>query len=476
MPDTFDFSNYYGVDPWGDITLNERDWYDPFLRDIYLRNSVYSQHVSMKVDLNGPRARTIHFNDLIAPRPNIAPIQPRAMEATRLYTDSYQKSVTTQRYGNGMALHKESEMFSYWQRMGGGTGFGLLPIIQASLGQVITDHLDTLARNAFFAHPYSLKGLSTASGFDGIDTDDKMVTDLLDEIWLGMRDRSIPFAPVPTVAPSGSELLCITTAGAVHDLKREIGSGGALSFVEVHKYANATPLIRGELGMYRGFRFIDNPFAKLWNMGTNQAQTTITAAIQPGDGAADPETELVEGVRRVGQPGATHFIQVASVTGFEAGDMITIHELRHANLASVQAYKGAGVVNGPKFDDPMLQNVEIHSVDVGNNRLILKEPYMMTKDNGKGLETDLGSGVYGYVTKAQTIHSALFLNPRYGVSPLVAGVAQPPVIYTPPAIDDYLSMYRITYDMWLKYALWEPRAFEVAFITGANRGLGRLFR
>ena len=91
-----DFANY-GVDPWNGITLNERPWYDPVLRDIYMRNSVYSQHVTMKVDLNGPKARTIYFNDIIPPRPNISEINPRLMDATRLYTDSFQRSVTTAR-------------------------------------------------------------------------------------------------------------------------------------------------------------------------------------------------------------------------------------------------------------------------------------------------------------------------------------------------------------------------------------------
>jgi len=100
MPEAYDFDNFYGVDPWGDITLKERNWYDPMLRNFYMRNSVYSQHASFKIDLagpNSPRARTIYFNDLIPPRPNIATIDNRKMEASRLYTDSYQREVRTAR-------------------------------------------------------------------------------------------------------------------------------------------------------------------------------------------------------------------------------------------------------------------------------------------------------------------------------------------------------------------------------------------
>ena len=42
-------------------------------------------------------------------------------------------------YGNGMSIHKESNLFVYWQMRGGGTGSGLYPIINQSLGHVVTD-------------------------------------------------------------------------------------------------------------------------------------------------------------------------------------------------------------------------------------------------------------------------------------------------------------------------------------------------
>jgi N4-gp56 family major capsid protein len=466
-----DFSNY-GVDPWGaSITLDERPWYDPLLREQYLRSSVYSQHVAMKVDLNGPRARTIYFNDLIPPRPNISPLAPRKMEATRLYNDSFQREVTTARYGNGFAFHRESEMFIYWQK--NGAQLGLMALIQSQIGQVVTDHFDILARNEYLRHPYSYMGMSDASGFGGIDTDDRMTTDFLDEIWLSLRDRQRPYSSLPTTYPIGNETVCITTAGAVHDLKREgTSSGSPINFIDAHKYTENTPLIRGELGMWRGVRFVDNPMAKLWNCGEIEVQTTITAPVKPGAGTPDPRTTKVEGTRKVGQPGAVHFIQVADASGFEPNMMISIHRVRH-DADSLAAEANRGVLNGPVFDDPMKQDVEIHSVDTVANRITLKEPYMMTGESGEGLEDDLGAGVYGYITHAATIHTALFLTPGLSSSALVAGVAQPPVIYTPPPFDDYMSIFRVSYDFWLKYALWDARAYDLAFFRGPNVLTGR---
>lgn len=306
-----------------------------------------------------------------------------------------------------------------------------------------------LARNTYLAHPYPLFGTGSATGFSGIGDSDKLATDLVDEVWLSLKDRQKPYSALPTGYILGDEIVCITTAGAIYDLKREVGTGaGGLNFVDVNKYTDAGRklLINGELGMYRGIRYVDNPLAKLWNMGAISHQTAIKAAVTPGSGAPDPKVEKVEGTRLVGQPGATHFIRVQDASGFSEGDMVTLHLLRH-DATTLAADSNRGVLNGPVLTDAMKQDVEIHRIDTsggaGNHKLILKEPYMMTTDSGKGLEVDQGSSVYGYVTKGKTIHSALFLPPGLSSNALVCGVAQPPIIYTPPAIDDYLSIYRI---------------------------------
>ena len=87
---------------------------------------------------------------------------------------------------------------------------------------------------------------------------------------------------------------------------------------------------------------------------------------------------------------------------------------------------------------------------------------------------DLGGGVYGYVTKARHIHTAIFIG---GVDGVVAAVNQPPRIYTPPAFDDFLSMYRYTFDMNVGYHTWEPQNIEVWFGAASNRpGVGPAIR
>ena len=94
---SYNFNDTYSIDPWDGIEQNQRTYYDGLLRQQYTRAAVYSPYVQMRVDPTAFQTRTIVFNDLIAPRANIGVIGDREMNATRLYTDSYQKRVTVER-------------------------------------------------------------------------------------------------------------------------------------------------------------------------------------------------------------------------------------------------------------------------------------------------------------------------------------------------------------------------------------------
>lgn len=328
--------------------------------------------------------------------------------------------------------------------------------------------MDLLARNAYFQNPYAFFGDGSATSVGGVTTSMKMSTDLLDAMQLGIKDRKMPWASLPQDYSPG-EVFCICSPGSIYDLKREVSgsSYAANQFVNIAQYADGTRLLNGEIGSYRGVRFIESPLAILWNAGTVVSQTTITAAVSPGDGAPNPSSTAVDTVRYVGQPGATHSITVADSSGFTVNDRVTVHQLRGDGT------NGLTVNNGLKWDDPMAQDMVIASIP-DSTHLVFKEPYMMTTDLGAGLEENLGGGVYGYVTKGRNIHTALFMN---GMSSegVIAGVTQAPRMYTPPPVDDYMSIYRVTYDMWMKYQLFQPQTFEIAFLAGSNREKGQVY-
>lgn len=465
---SYNVNDTYALDPWDGITLNERTWYDGVLRERYTRTSIYSRHVTMKVDLAAKQSRTIIFNDLIPPHPYVGALPNREMNASRLYGDSFQRKVTVERQGNGMSLHRESQMFNYWTE---GGSPDLRAIINRQMGQVVIDHVDLLAQYAYLRNFYAMFGLGSATGFGGINTStDRLTTDLVDAIWLGMMDRKRIWTDLP-VDNLPDEIYCITTPGAIYDLKREVDTNAraANKFVNIAEYAAPQLLFAhpGEIGSYRGIRFVGTQLAELWNCGTVTTQTAIKAAVQPGDGAADPDLYAVDDTFYVGQPGATHSVTVTSTTGFVVGDKVTLHKLRHDGT------NPRGVLNGVNYEDPMREDLEIFAIP-DSTHLVFKAPYTRVGLDGKGLETDLGSTVYGYVTKGANIHTALFLNNRFSQG-VVAGVAQAPRFYMPPAIDDFESIYRITYDMWMKFQPYDPASFEVAFLGGSNKLKGGVF-
>ncbi|PJF27203.1 MAG: hypothetical protein CUN52_14855, partial [Phototrophicales bacterium] len=223
----------------------------------------------------------------------------------------------------------------------------------------------------------------------------RMNTDLVDGVGLQMQMRQPQWAGLP-MDSDGNSIVCITSYGAIHDLKREYSANNPLNFVGINQYAPTVKLFTGEVGSYRGIvRFIGSNMCVLWNCGSIITQKNITAAVRPGDGAPDPSTTRVDNVFAVGQPNATHYIQLNNVTGLEVGDTVTIHRTRYNGNGS------RGVTNGVDYLDPMLQNVEIVAIDSVNNRITIATPYLMTQLDGTALETDLGGGVYGYVTKGR---------------------------------------------------------------------------
>ena len=93
------------------------------------------------------------------------------------------------------------------------------------------------------------------------------------------------------------------------------------------------------------------------------------------------------------------------------------------------------------FNDPKQVVREIQSTASG--KLVFTQPIPVD-----WFQTDLGSGVYAYVTKARPVHAGVFLK---GPRAVVSGVLQPPQTYTPDPIDDTQSIYRFSWDARLKY-------------------------
>lgn len=103
------------------------------------------------------------------------------------------------------------------------------------------------------------------------------------------------------VDPRWGSYIAIMHPSVIYDLRTETGDA---AWIEVSKYADPSSALKGEVGMFDGFRFI---------------QTTNTLH-EPDAGAAAQTATTVDGAHAIG---ATT-LAVASATGIVAGDEITV--------------------------------------------------------------------------------------------------------------------------------------------------------
>jgi hypothetical protein len=242
-------------------------------------------------------------------------------------------------------------------------------------------------------------------------------------------------------------LFCITSPAATYTTRGN-ASG---EWLTRNQYANPSILVNGEIGMYEDCRFVSSPLLTLWNCGPVTNQTTITAAVEVGDGAPDPDTTAVDSVWYVGQAGATHGISVADSSGFSVGQRVTLHTARPSANAQKATYHGV-TWNSP-------YNVERRIVAIPNGTTLqFDEPI-----TNNYYQTDLGGGVYGYVTYARPVHAAIFI---LGPDSVVAGVVQSPQTYNPPTFDDRMAIHRFSWDAVMKYQPFYTNRFLVYFFAG----------
>jgi hypothetical protein len=451
-----DFDTYYAVNPWEAVTTKERTpWYYPTLYSEFQRSTIYNRFVSTEFNHNGPAATELIITSLLMPHANHDPIGLRQQWLDSKHMDSFQRSIRFNRYGGKLSLNRYDDLVTYWEQDG---VRGLANIINKGLGFMMTRTMDKLARDAFLRAPFAMYGDGagnfTGSDFSAIDPSDTVTTTLLRDIRLGLKERDNPVA-VDEGGGFGQNVVCITSPGVLYDLRAEIdGIGAASAFVNINQYTESgrAAQINGEIGTYQGVRFIEHPSACLFNAGTWTAQAHITSPVSAGDGAPDPATTAVDDIEFVGQGGATHVVTVNSTTGINVGDLVTLHADRTS---------GNGVVNGVDYTDGKLQNLRV--VAKTSTTLTFQRPVM------EDFRTDLGGGVYGYITKGTNVHTMLFLTGRDGVA---MGVARPPTIRTPRPVDDLDMIQRFTYDMYLGYQPFNKNSFEMVFLAGSNRLTG----
>lgn len=448
---TGDFDTYYSDNPWSVMDKNQREWYDPELINQWRLKSVFKDILTFQRNLGDVRATSMTVTELMDPHPDFTALASRQIWMPAMHLDSRQVSIAFQHNGAKVAYHKYDDMITYWKQ---NNQEGIRAMLRGALGQSEVDINDLLARNALidgaFTTGFNLM-MGGGTDFSDISTGDVLDPDIASDIWLGMANRGVAQA----LGPSGAEgyIVCYTSPGVIYDIQQDSG------WISRQQYMQDKGLLNYEVGSFKNVRFVQTPKCTLWNCGDIIVRAPISASHTAGDGCH--LTSKVDGTYLTGQSsdGITHYIQLGEATtgslgGISVNDIITIHKTTTSDY---------GITDGVDFTEGTAMNRRVVSIDTNTRRITLDQPILVD------LNTDLGAGVYGYVTLGRNIHSSIFVGGREAI---VAGVAQPARFYNIDPIDDYKAIYRFTWDQYMGYQPYRPELFEVVFSAGSTRVKG----
>lgn len=367
-----------------------------------------------------------------------------------LGVDSRQRELAVKRYGDKVQVHKSSSYFQMW-KMSGGRDWK--PLLRGVLGNNVRRKIEVLARNAYMMGPKSYWTYAgNATNFNTLNEGSTFGLDMINAWNLRLGSTGSPVIP----GDKANAKVAIVPPGSIYDFQESLAAASAS---EAQMWRDAAiytgqEALRYEVGQYKNVRFVTVPSdnyglnsAVLYNAGKIKKQVNVTAAINAGDGAPDPENTKVDETWRVGQKDVQHYIQCSDFAEgeFEVNDFVSIHTLR------TNAY---GVTNGVNFLSGKTIVRRIVNVDFANNRLSFDRPIMSK------YTTDLGGTVYAYVTKAVHVGFNLILGSRGGI---MGNVNKPIEFYEPKPVDDFESVWRYVWDINAGYNIWEPNLFECHF-------------
>jgi len=188
---------------------------------------------------------------------------------------------------------------------------------------------------------------------------------------------------------------------------RDIRKGAGSEWQDVMLYAQPGNILRGEIGMLDGVRYVKNNFARLSNAGATVAQFALDASTVKGQGGPDSD-----------DAGLLNYVQLpaaSDLSSYAVGQEVTIHKQS----------LGTAVL---ETDDTAEHRV-IVQVDDANDRLYLDQALYVPHAAGD------------YVTEARDLYPTVMI----GGPSIMWGVAALPTVIVPPVIDDFGRINRVSW-------------------------------
>lgn len=471
-----DFDRYYSLNPIEAIDQNRWGAVDPAIALAFRKKSLFTPLIDW-VDLDALAAGTGTTNpteiatgrEALPGHINHNPIATRAKFIDAAYFDSRQRKLYARnRYGNKIQLESYDELVNMWNK-GGTTGF-INGILNVHLNNSIVGTMEKIARDSLLTMGTVKTYAGGASNLSGLSATQDFVLDPkeLRDVKLKLSVRSQwavqNFGDYSNPIPGSNLYLVITTPGVFHAMFSNLNS----EFVQRHTALGNQSIMNLDMIEYEGFLFMQSWDAALFNMGPITKQVGVIQPITAGDGAPDPETTAIDNTWYVGQSSSniTHYIQCSDfgASDFAAGDFVTLHTARTNSW---------GVTDGVDVTDGYTATFEVETVNHSTNRLVFRTPVMADYTQQFAHTTLGGSGAVGsafaFVTKALHVQPAYIFGARGG---LRFAIRRGVEFHNPPAVDDFQSTTRVSWDLFGEMNRWNPDLWEVHMSVGSwgNRG------
>lgn len=452
---------FYWQNPIATIDRNEWALQYPEVQLQFRQNSVYTPLVDWTNELTQTNARLgTLVTELIEGETDANELPFMAQDVEALGVDSRTRTFGYAHYGGKVQLNRKSNIFNMWKVSGGSDW---KPLLRSMLGADIVRKHEILSRNIHLKGPKSRWTYAgTATSIAGITANDKFQLESVIDWNFRLGQYGSPIIP----GDSASAKVAIIPPGVQYQLRKSLASATtneAQMWRDARTYKGEA--LNYEIGEFSGVRFQTpqsdrfgiNP-AVLYNAGAIAKQYAVTAAINPGDGAPDPDLTKVDEVFSVGQKNVQHYIQLENFAehDFEVNDFVSIHTKKTADYGHTDG-------NGVDFMDGRTIVRRVIAVDFANNRLVFDRPILFpyTVAFVGTSKTGAAQGsFYAYVTSGRHVGMNLVMGSRGGT---LGAVAEKLAFYEPAPVDTFQQIWRFAYDMTLGYNIWDPNLFEVHF-------------
>jgi N4-gp56 family major capsid protein len=405
------------------LPMSYRTYFEAVLLDVLRAQTIYQGYARPVVDFAARDAKLITFTEVHDLNPAIGALQEAVPFVEGAYLDGKQYTMTVSERGNVVKTNKFHTTTQFWN------SGEFESLVREKLGRNLVESVEILARNEFLNTQYvkySDAGAGAApTDRAGIAADDVFLPDYGDRSKTNLESRN-----ALGLNDSSNSVVAIVHPRVARDIRKGAGS----EWKDVMLYAAPGQILRGEIGMLDGVRYVKNNFARLPNAGANVAQTQLDGATVKGQGGPDSD-----------DAGLLNYVQctaAADLSAFAVGQEVTVHK---QTLGTV-----------PLETDETAEHRVIVQVDDANDRLYFdKALYLPHEDTA-------------YITEARDIYPTVMI----GGPSLIWGVAALPSVIVPPVIDDFGRINRVSWYGIFDFKLLRDAHVEVWYSSATTANYG----